>query len=180
MHSLLLQGNLSPFIGACFVLMFAFSLGLSSRQKSEHACTVILLTVQSWGNVQGSDPAALPPSGSGQQRGFLHQPFSMQPGGRYGNLSWDEMMRSLSDPVFQTGQDGAPIIPPVIFPLIFTLLPFRHLRSASASVPLGKGPASECGRRFWLAVQVFRCFCVHWNCTCQHCLRYRLKVKVRH
>lgn len=59
---------------------------------------------------QGSDPSALPPSG---MRTLLHQPLSMQPGGRYGDLSWDDMMRSLSDPVFQTGQDGTPIIPPV-------------------------------------------------------------------
>ena len=59
---------------------------------------------------QGSDPSALPPSG---MRTSLHQPLSMQPGGRYGDLSWDDMMRSLSDPVFQTRQDGTPIIPPV-------------------------------------------------------------------
>ncbi|KAK9909600.1 hypothetical protein WJX75_004777 [Coccomyxa subellipsoidea] len=64
-------------------------------------------------SMQGSDPSALPPSG---MRTSLHQPLSMQPGGRYGDLSWDDMMRSLSDPVFQTRQDGTPIIPPGMYP----------------------------------------------------------------
>ncbi|BDA42057.1 probable transcription factor VIP1 at N-terminal half [Coccomyxa sp. Obi] len=60
-----------------------------------------------------SDPAALPPSGMAQRmQSQLPYGSTLQPGGRYGNLSWDEMMRSLSDPVFQTGQDGTRIIPP--------------------------------------------------------------------
>lgn len=64
-----------------------------------------------------SDPSTgLPPSGLAQRLGSQLPPaagFSMQPGGRYSNLSWDDMMRSLSDPVFQTGHDGTPLIPPV-------------------------------------------------------------------
>lgn len=41
------------------------------------------------------------------------QGFSTLPQGRYANLSWDEMMRSLSDPIYQYDAQGVPSFPQV-------------------------------------------------------------------
>lgn len=64
---------------------------------------------------------------------------SLMQGGQYGNLSWDEMMRSLSDPLFQPGQGPGPPMPQVCM-LAFSLqlsLPAwlsRHAASESSCV----------------------------------------------
>jgi hypothetical protein len=57
--------------------------------------------------MQGSDPTGYP--GAGLTPRIAPQ---LQQGGAgpYASLSWDEMMRSLSDPLFNTGQGVLPAV----------------------------------------------------------------------
>ncbi len=95
---------------------------------------------------------------------------SMMQGGQYGNLSWDEMMRSLSDPLFQPGQGPGPPMPQVsplrLLPLVAVLpdpgTPALARSRNPACMPLPTLHRSPClhGRLAQPQLQRLSCCCL--------------------